>query len=64
VTLTQLNAIEHLAGGHPFYTALCARRLWEAAAKKKVAAEAEAAEIERKAKDPTGMSGNELDLTG
>ena len=39
------------------------RRLWEAAAKKKAAAEAEA-EIDRKAKDPTGMSGNELDLTG
>jgi len=40
------------------------RRPWEAAAKKKAAAEAEAAEIERQAKDPTGMSGNELDLTG
>jgi hypothetical protein len=40
------------------------RRLWEAAAKKKDTADAADPEIERKAKDPTGMTGNELDLTG
>jgi hypothetical protein len=38
------------------------RRLWEDTRKKK-AAEAEPAES-RQAKDPTGMSGNSLDLTG
>ena len=40
------------------------RRPWEAAAKKKDAADPADPEIERKAKDPTGMTGNELDLTG
>lgn len=39
------------------------RRPWEIAAKRKAAAEAPAA-APRKAKDPSGVSGNELDLTG
>jgi hypothetical protein len=39
------------------------RRLWEDTAKKK-AEEVEANEAQRQAKDPTGMSGNSLDLTG
>jgi hypothetical protein len=39
------------------------RRLWEDTAKKKVE-EADASEAQRQAKDPTGMSGNSLDLTG
>jgi hypothetical protein len=41
------------------------RRLWEDTGKgKKDAAGAEGGEQERRAKDPTGMSGNSLDLTG
>jgi hypothetical protein len=40
------------------------RRLWETPAKKKDVAASDEPELERKAKDPTGMSGNELDLTG
>jgi hypothetical protein len=41
------------------------RRLWEDTAKKKEQeAAAEAADAQRQAKDPTGMSGNSLDLTG
>ena len=40
------------------------RRLWEEKAKKKAEEEAEANEAGRQAKDPTGMSGNSLDLTG
>jgi hypothetical protein len=40
------------------------RRLWEDASKKKVAADATPAEVQRQAKDATGMSGNSLDLTG
>jgi hypothetical protein len=40
------------------------RRLWEDRAKKKAEEGAEADEGQRQAKDPTGMSGNELDLTG
>jgi hypothetical protein len=40
------------------------RRLWEATGMKKEAAGAEGGEPERRAKDPTGMSGNALDLTG
>jgi hypothetical protein len=40
------------------------RRPWEASPKKKDAADGTDPEIERKAKDPTGMTGNELDLTG
>jgi len=40
------------------------RRLWEAPGKKKTAADEAEAELDRRAKDPTGMSGNELDLTG
>ncbi len=39
------------------------RRLWEGPAKKK-AADPEEPTVDRRAKDPTGMSGNELDLTG
>lgn len=39
------------------------RRLWEAPAKTKTDADEEAA-VDRRAKDPTGVSGNELDLTG
>ena len=38
------------------------RRLWEASGKKKT--DDEASEPDRRAKDPTGMSGNSLDLTG
>lgn len=40
------------------------RRLWEDAGKKQNAAAADGGEPERRAKDPTGMSGNSLDLTG
>jgi hypothetical protein len=41
------------------------RRLWERSEKKKSATgEPDAAEPERRAKDPTGLSGNALDLTG
>ena len=40
------------------------RRLWEGQGKKKAGPEAAAEAAERKAKDPTGMSGNALDLTG
>jgi hypothetical protein len=42
------------------------RRLWERAEKKKApsAAGDDAGEPERRAKDPSGMSGNALDLTG
>jgi hypothetical protein len=41
------------------------RRLWEAPGKKKSdSEEADAGEPQRRAKDPTGMSGNVLDLTG
>jgi hypothetical protein len=40
------------------------RRLWEQQQKKKAAAEADAAEPRRAVKDPTGISGNALDLTG
>ena len=41
------------------------RRLWEESAKKKKDdAIAEQAEVQRQAKDATGMSGNSLDLTG
>jgi hypothetical protein len=39
------------------------RRLWEAPPKKKPGAAEEPAP-DRRAKDPTGVSGNELDLTG
>jgi len=39
------------------------RRLWEAPAKKP-SADAQDPAAERRAKDPTGVSGNELDLTG
>lgn len=41
------------------------RRLWEASAKRKRGAgEALESEPDRRAKDPTGLSGNALDLTG
>jgi hypothetical protein len=42
------------------------RRLWEAQDKKRktLAAEQAQAELERKAKDPSGVAGNKLDLTG
>jgi hypothetical protein len=41
------------------------RRMWEETGKKKdAAAEAGVGEPERQAKDPTGQSGNALDLTG
>ena len=41
------------------------RRLWEAASKKEGGEAAEVQnEISRQAKDPSGMSGNSLDLTG
>ena len=40
------------------------RRLWEETAKKKAEEAAEENEAARQAKDPTGMSGNSLDLTG
>jgi hypothetical protein len=41
------------------------RRMWEETGKKKDGKdEAEAAEPERRAKDPTGQSGSALDLTG
>lgn len=40
------------------------RRMWEETGKKDVAAEADVAEPERRAKDPTGQSGSALDLTG
>ncbi len=40
------------------------RRLWETQGKKKAADGEGESEQERRAKDPTGMSGNELDLTG
>ncbi len=41
------------------------RRLWEQQEnRKKAAAEGDAAEPRRAAKDPTGVSGNALDLTG
>jgi hypothetical protein len=40
------------------------RRLWEDSRKKQDEANAESADIQRQAKDPTGMSGNSLDLTG
>lgn len=39
------------------------RRLWEAPPQKK-ADDAEEAAADRRAKDPTGVSGNRLDLTG
>ena len=39
------------------------RRLWEVSDKQK-AETAEEAAVDRRAKDPTGVSGNELDLTG
>jgi hypothetical protein len=39
------------------------RRLWEETRKKNAAGEAEP-EVNRQAKDTTGMSGNALDLTG
>jgi len=39
------------------------RRLWEAPPKKDIE-DAEAADDQRRAKDPTGVSGNTLDLTG
>jgi hypothetical protein len=38
--------------------------LWEDSKKKKENADAEPADAQRQAKDPTGMSGNSLDLTG
>lgn len=40
------------------------RRLWEENAKKGKQTAVDAEQVERKAKDPTGMSGNSLDLTG
>jgi hypothetical protein len=40
------------------------RRPWEIAAKKKPDAADSASGPDRRAKDPTGMSGNALDLTG
>jgi hypothetical protein len=41
------------------------RRLWEAAGKRKRgASEVEETEPDRRAKDPSGLSGNSLDLTG
>jgi hypothetical protein len=40
------------------------RRLWEETGKKKDAGEGDEDEAERRVKDPTGMSGTSLDLTG
>jgi hypothetical protein len=41
------------------------RRLWEdSPGKKQPASEDAASDLQRQAKDPTGMSGNSLDLTG
>jgi hypothetical protein len=42
------------------------RRLWEASNKKKTAGntDGEEGEPDRRARDPTGVSGNSLDLTG
>jgi hypothetical protein len=40
------------------------RRLWEQTGKGKNRAADDGGESERRAKDPTGMSGNALDLTG
>jgi hypothetical protein len=40
------------------------RRLWEDPASRREPADAESADQHRQAKDPTGMSGNSLDLTG
>lgn len=40
------------------------RRFWEASERKKTEVPADQNESPRKAKDPTGSSGNSLDLTG